>query len=254
MRKIPLAILFAAVIVGFAVVVQITLQGPRTIPYYTSGNLTFADVGYATTSYYNDIVLTSDQPANVTLYFGGAVFVIPKQEFAYNTTYRTTVKEGGSSYTYELYFDNKYGYGSIIRKSPIPTLYKAKMVDMGNYYLFYPTMYDLGDVVVCPYSASTYVYTVLAYRLVYDPYATASSRNPVLYWDLSQLKCYNTIQSVTNTEVVPYTYIRTSLSPGTPYTYKSSMTMGINPTVYGQPYIIIAAQSNKPTTITVQFQ
>lgn len=254
MRKIPLALLFAAVIIGFAVVVQITLQGPKTIPYYTSGNLTFADVGYATTSYYGDIVLTSDQPANVTLYFSGAVFVIPKQDFAYNTTYRTTVKAGDTTYTYELYVDNVYGYGSIIFDTPIPTLYKAKMVDMGNYYLFYPTTYDIGDVVVCPYSPSTYVFTVVAYRLAYDPDATATSRNPVLYWDLSQVKCYSTIQSVSNTEMFPYEYVRTILSPSTPYTYKSSMTMGVNPTVYGQPYIIIAAQSKTETTITIQFQ
>jgi len=254
MRKLPLALLFAAVIIGFAVIVQITLQGPRTIPYYASGNLTFADVGYATTSYYNDIVLTTDNPANVTLYFGSAVFVIPKSEFQYNTTYRTVVKEGGSAFTYELYFDNVYGYGSIIRKSPIPTLYKAKMVDMGNYYLFYPTTYDLGDIVVCPYSPSTYVFAVLNFRLVYDPSASATYRNPVLYWDLSQLKCYGAISSITNTEVVPFNYIRVNLSPSTPYTYKSAMTMNINPTVYGQPYIIIAAQSNRTTTITIQFK
>jgi hypothetical protein len=32
------------------------------------------------------------------------------------------------------------------------------------------------------------------------------------------------------------------------------MTMGADPTVYGQPYIIIAAQSKTPTTITIEFK
>jgi hypothetical protein len=254
MRRIPLALLFAAVIIGFAVIVQITLQGPRTIPYYTSGNLTFADVGYAVTSYYGDIVITTNSTANATLYFASAVFVIPKSEFRYNTTYRTVVKEGGSAFTYELYFDNVYGYGSIIRKSPIPVLYKAIKVEIGNYYLFYPVTYNLGDIVVCPYPSTNYVFAVLNFRLLYDPSASATYRNPVLYWDLSQLKCYGAISSITNTEVVPFNYIRTTLSPGTPYTYKSSMTMNVNPTVYGQPYIMITAQAKAPTQITIEFK
>ncbi len=251
MRKLPLALLFAAVIIGFAVIVQITLQGPRTIPYYASGNLTFADVGYATTSYYGDIVMTTNSTANATLYFVSAVFVIPKGEFQYNTTYRTTVKESSYSATYELYFNNKYGYGSIIRKATYPIVHKAVMVDTGNFYLFYPTTYSPGDVVVCPYKSS--VYAVTGYRLTYNPSAPSGGKNPVLYWDLANVYCGDTISSVDTAEF-SYTFIRTTLSPSTPYTYKSAMTMGADPTVYGQPYIMIAAQAKAPTQITVKFQ
>ena len=125
------------------------------------------------------------------------------------------------------------------------------MVDMGNFYLFYPTTYSPGDVVVCPYKSS--VYAVTGYRLTYNPSASSGGKNPVLYWDLANLYCGNTISSVDTVEF-SYTFIRTSLDPSKPYTYKSSMTMGADPTVYGQPYIIIAAQSKTPTTITIAFK
>jgi hypothetical protein len=187
------------------------------------------------------------------LYFVSAVFVIPKGEFKYNTTYRTTVRESTHSWSYELYVNNVYGYGSIARLSTYPVVHKAIMVDVGNFYLFYPTTYSPGDVVVCPYKLS--VYAVTGYRLAYDPTASSTSKNPVLYWDQVQINCGATIPTTgITTSEFSYTFLRTTLSPSTPYTYKSAMAMGANPTVYGQPYIMIAAQAKAPTQITIKFQ
>jgi hypothetical protein len=246
--RIPVGLLAAAVIVGFAVTVYIYLAGPVGIPYYTEGNFSFADVGYAATSYYRKIVVTANQTANVTLYFASAVFVVPADQFKPGQAYTARVPTPGGYYTYILVYDPARGYGTIYWKEGIMA-WKALMVNLTTYYLFYPTRYSAGDVFVCPPGLSGGITNgiVMSLQLSYSP---SSNYNPILLYDGGSANCGGTV-SYSATLELGAPRLSYTVSPTQSAGYVSSMTTVISPRFFAQPYIIIAAQSTKPATITI---
>jgi hypothetical protein len=251
--RIPASVLIAAVLIGFAVTVYIYLQGPKGVPYYSEGNFTFVNTGYSATSYYGKLIISANQTANITIYPAGAVFVIPASAFKSGTLYRAAVQYPGwsSAVNVYLYYDTVAGGGTIMwDRSPYVT-WKAVFVNLTDYYLFYPTAFSSDDTVVCPPSFSS-VSVVVSMSLSYEP---SSSYNPVVYVTYVPVSCGSAVGTATGSsaQLSYVAYSRVSPTQSMQYTSQlTTATLGDGTYFFVEPYLLVTAQSNQPTAVTIK--
>jgi hypothetical protein len=251
--RIPASVLIAAVVIGFAVTVYIYLQGPKGVPYYSEGNFTFANTGYSATSYYGKLIISANQTANVTIYPAGAVFVIPAGAFKSGMVYQASVQYPGWSGAVNiyLYYDTTAGSGIITwDKSPYVS-WKAVLVNLTNYYLFYPAAFRSGDKIVCPSGISS-VYAVTGISLSYEP---SSTYNPVVYVTYIQTSCGSAVSAgtIASNKLSYVAYSRVSPTQSMQYTSQlTTITLSGGTYFFVEPYLIVAGQSNQPTAVTIK--
>jgi len=249
--RIPTPVLIAAMVIGFAVTLYIYLQ-PIGVPYYSEGNFTFATTGYSATSYYGKLVISANQTANITIYPAGAVFVIPAGAFKSGMVYQASVQYPGWNTAVDVYlYYNTTAHTGIIGWDTSPAVtWKAVLVNLTNYYLFYPVAFGPGDMVVCP-SNIVSISAVTGISLSYKP---NSVNNPAVYVTYVSAFCGSTVGSSSGTSAQLSYVAYSTISPTQSMQYTSQLTtvtLGNGTYFYVEPYLIIAAQSKQPTAVTI---
>jgi hypothetical protein len=252
--RIPVGLLIAAALVGFAVTVILRIYIPSIpLPYYAEGNITVVNQGYTLDSYYGTHQITANVTIQYAVYKWAPVLVVPAAVW------------NPSKDLYAVFGDGTFMWSGLNGAGTVVTVlkrsdgtqylagFKLAVARAGEYYVLYPQLFTVGDTIQC--------YLPPGYPSPnFHPVITVTVRNGTRYPTVDVDFAYSAYCGWT---VPNYGFTITlmaeqygTVSPTAPATFggasvQSATLMPVNATAYLERGWLIAAQATQPAAVTI---